>query len=271
MVGTGPFKFKEWVVGDHVTIVKNPDYWNTDGMAHLDEVDLQAGRRGGAALNGLQTGEHRPRPDDRARSTSPTIQGNPNLQVIDRGESCNTVPDLDEPQRTSRSTTRRSARRSPTRSTGRRSIDAFYAGQAVAGRQLDAARHPVRQAARACRPTTSRRPRPLIAESGETDLTIDFYYPSDVTRPYMPDPKGIFEAITARPRGRRLHDRARTPRPGGPTTSTTSTPASRDVAHRLDLRLGRPGQLPQHRVLRLRRRRAVDRVRLQERRARARP
>ena len=37
----------------------------------------------------------------------------------------------------------------------------------------------------------------LIAESGETDLTIDFWYPNDVTRPYMPDPKGIFEAITA--------------------------------------------------------------------------
>jgi peptide/nickel transport system substrate-binding protein len=37
----------------------------------------------------------------------------------------------------------------------------------------------------------------LIAESGETDLTIDFWYPNDVSRPYMPDPKGLFEAITA--------------------------------------------------------------------------
>ena len=37
----------------------------------------------------------------------------------------------------------------------------------------------------------------LIAESGETDLTLDFWYPSDVTRPYMPDPKGIFEAIAS--------------------------------------------------------------------------
>ena len=37
----------------------------------------------------------------------------------------------------------------------------------------------------------------LIAESGVSadKLAIDFYYPSDVARPYMPDPKGEAEAI----------------------------------------------------------------------------
>lgn len=44
-IGTGPFKFKEWVVNDHVTVVKNPDYWlkAPDGQAYpyLDEITFK--------------------------------------------------------------------------------------------------------------------------------------------------------------------------------------------------------------------------------------
>jgi peptide/nickel transport system substrate-binding protein len=37
----------------------------------------------------------------------------------------------------------------------------------------------------------------LLAAAGATGLTLKFYYPSEVTRPYMPDPKGIFTALAA--------------------------------------------------------------------------
>ena len=46
-IGTGAFKFKEWVVGDHLTVVKNPDFWRTPAI--LDEI------------------EYRPIPDESAR------------------------------------------------------------------------------------------------------------------------------------------------------------------------------------------------------------
>jgi peptide/nickel transport system substrate-binding protein len=39
------------------------------------------------------------------------------------------------------------------------------------------------------------RARALLAEAGASNLTVNFYYPTDVTRPYMPNPTNIFTAI----------------------------------------------------------------------------
>jgi peptide/nickel transport system substrate-binding protein len=39
VIGTGPFRFKEWVQGDHVTIVRNDDYY--DVVPNIDEFTLQ--------------------------------------------------------------------------------------------------------------------------------------------------------------------------------------------------------------------------------------
>lgn len=37
----------------------------------------------------------------------------------------------------------------------------------------------------------------LLKESGHSNLSIDLWYPSEVSRPYMPDPQKIFQAIKA--------------------------------------------------------------------------
>jgi peptide/nickel transport system substrate-binding protein len=39
------------------------------------------------------------------------------------------------------------------------------------------------------------RAKQLLAEAGQSNLTVNFYYPTEVTRPYMPNPTNIFTAL----------------------------------------------------------------------------
>jgi peptide/nickel transport system substrate-binding protein len=196
MTGTGPFKFKEWVVGDHVTIVKNPDYWNKEGVAHLDAVTFRKIADTAAVLNALQAGDI-----DLATVFNPvdipTVQGDSSLQVIARGESCNLFHLA--MNQTHKPFDNLKIRQAVAYAINKQNlIDTFYGGNdnaAVAKSWMP--------------PTTAgfkdvglpeydpEKAKSLIQESGvpESDLTFDFWYPSEVFRPYMPDPKGIFQAL----------------------------------------------------------------------------
>ena len=55
-VGTGPFMFKEWVAGDHITVVKNPNYFE-DGKPTLDTIIWKVVPDANALINQLQTGD----------------------------------------------------------------------------------------------------------------------------------------------------------------------------------------------------------------------
>jgi len=193
MVGTGPFKFKSWVVGDNVTVERNADYWNKDAIPYLDAIVFKPVAEEAQRLNGLATGEI-----DFAQTIAPvdiaTISANSELAVIDRGESCNTMQiSINQNYAPVNNVKIREAIAAAVNRDYL--IQTFYAGLAVPAdnwmplntlyaKPLGLPAYDPEKA------------KQLIAESGETDLTIDFYYPSDVTRPYMPDPKGIFEAIT---------------------------------------------------------------------------
>jgi peptide/nickel transport system substrate-binding protein len=195
MVGTGPFKFKEWVTGDHVTLDKNPDYWDTKNVAHLDTITFKPVAEEAQRLNGLSTGEI-----DFAQTIAPTdiatIKKDTNLAVVDRGESCNTMQLSMNHKYTPINNPK--IREAIAYAVNKQYlIDTFYAGLAVPAdnwmpvNTLDAKALGL--------PTYDlQKAKDDVAASGLTgdDLTIDFYYPSDVTRPYMPDPQGIFEAIT---------------------------------------------------------------------------
>ncbi|HEY3059880.1 MAG TPA: ABC transporter substrate-binding protein [Chloroflexota bacterium] len=53
--GTGPFKFVEWVPGDHVTLERNPNYWQT-GKPYLDGINVSILRDQLAMVTQLEAG-----------------------------------------------------------------------------------------------------------------------------------------------------------------------------------------------------------------------
>lgn len=54
-VGTGPFRFKEWAPGDHVSVVRNPDYWQP-GKPYLDQIEVKVLPDAQSALVSLESG-----------------------------------------------------------------------------------------------------------------------------------------------------------------------------------------------------------------------
>ncbi|WP_174614728.1 glutathione ABC transporter substrate-binding protein [Virgibacillus ihumii] len=55
-VGTGPFKFKEWVPGDHLTVVKYDQYWQ-DSYPKVDKITFEPTPENGSRVAKLKTGE----------------------------------------------------------------------------------------------------------------------------------------------------------------------------------------------------------------------
>ncbi|MFN3982985.1 MAG: ABC transporter substrate-binding protein, partial [Caldilinea sp.] len=54
-IGTGPFKFKEWITGQSITLEKNPDYWQT-GLPYLDSIVYRPIAEPSTRIVELQTG-----------------------------------------------------------------------------------------------------------------------------------------------------------------------------------------------------------------------
>lgn len=57
VIGSGPFKFVEWVPGDHVTLERNADYWDTNNIPYIDRYIYRVVVDPAANLQSLVTGE----------------------------------------------------------------------------------------------------------------------------------------------------------------------------------------------------------------------
>jgi peptide/nickel transport system substrate-binding protein len=194
-VGTGPFVFKEWVPGDHVTLTKNPDYWNkAAGGPYLDALTFKPIADTTATLNALQAGDV-----DISQTLAPvdvpTAKADTKLQYYDRGSACNVgvlamnqkFKPFDNPK----------IRQAVSYAINRKAIvDAFFGETGVVLKNW-APPGTIFANDLAVPDYDPEKAKALIADSGVSaaDLAFDFWYPSDVSRPYMPDPKGEFEAM----------------------------------------------------------------------------
>jgi peptide/nickel transport system substrate-binding protein len=79
-VGTGPFKFQEYVQGDHLSLVRNPNYWKT-GLPYLDGIRFQIFKDPQSMLVAFEAGQldavNTPPIRDTAR-----YQKDPNWRVV---------------------------------------------------------------------------------------------------------------------------------------------------------------------------------------------
>jgi peptide/nickel transport system substrate-binding protein len=66
VVGSGPFRFVEWVLGDHVTIARNEDYWVPSYVPTIDTFSIRVVAEAESMIQTLVVGE-----SDTARGVSP--------------------------------------------------------------------------------------------------------------------------------------------------------------------------------------------------------
>lgn len=57
VVGSGPFRFLEWVLGDHATIVRNDDYYNSAQIPNVDSFTFRVVPETTASVQTFLTGE----------------------------------------------------------------------------------------------------------------------------------------------------------------------------------------------------------------------
>ena len=203
MVGTGPFMFKEWDPGDHVTVVKNPNYWDTPNAAHVDQITFKVLSDETATLQALQSGAV-----DEAEVISPTdiaTAKTSGLTIIDRGQSCNLgylgLNQAIWPKGGTTSTptiyANKQVRLAVAEALNKQGyIDALFAGQ---GKVATGFMPPATDGFKAQNLPTydvAKATSDLAAAGLTADQKkIDLYYPSNVSRPYMPDPKDEAQAI----------------------------------------------------------------------------
>ncbi|HNJ97506.1 MAG TPA: ABC transporter substrate-binding protein [Ilumatobacteraceae bacterium] len=190
-IGTGPFKFDSWTPGDKLTIVRNEEYWGTKAL--LDKVIFKPIADGPARRTALENGEIQgydgvdPADLSGLKDGGFQILMRPAFNVGYVGFNQAKPPlDNEKIRQAIAYALNRDALVQAKYPEGAEVASQFLPPE-IFGWSPDVTQYNY----------DPEKAKQLIEESGVTDLTIEFYYPSDVSRPYMPDPTANFEAFKA--------------------------------------------------------------------------
>ena len=190
-IGTGPFKFDSWTPGDKLTLVRNENYWGKPAL--LDTLIFKPIADGPARRTALETGEIQgydlvdPADVQSLKDGGYSVLLRPAFNVGYVGFN-QAKPPLDNLK----------IRQAIAYALNR---EALVKAKYPEGSEVATQFMPPLLFGYAKDVTTydynPEKAKQLIAESGVKNPTLEFYYPSEVSRPYMPDPTANFTAFKA--------------------------------------------------------------------------
>jgi peptide/nickel transport system substrate-binding protein len=190
--GTGPFKFGSWDKANNtITLVRNDDYWGE--KVKLDKAVIKVIKDESARKQELRAstvdGIDFPAPADAAALASEgyNVLVRPAFNVLYLGINQKNNPALKDVR--VRQAIEYAINRQQlvqTKAPKGAEVASQFMPKTVLGYASDVQQYGYDQA----------KAKALLAEAGASNLTLNFYYPPDVSRPYMPNPQEIFTVIS---------------------------------------------------------------------------
>ena len=182
--GTGPFKFTSWTVGQRVVLDRNNSYWGK--RSAIARIIVRPISNNTARLQALQTGEVNGY-DLVAPQDMPTIRNNSKLRLINRPPFNVAYVTINQAKPPMNNVL---VRRAVAYGLDRAGVvNSFYAGRATVAHEFMPSVIPGYEPKVTKYSFNPERAKQLLRQAGlSLPVKIDFYWPTNVSRPYMPSP-----------------------------------------------------------------------------------
>jgi peptide/nickel transport system substrate-binding protein len=189
-VGTGPFTFGGWdKAKNEITLNRNPDYWGD--KAKVDKMIIKIIKDESTRKQELRAGAVQgidfPAPADRKALADEgfKVLDRPAFNILYLGinQKNPKLKDLRVRQAIAHALNREQLVQ--TKGPGGSEVASQFMPSTVLGYAPDAQKYEY----------SPDKAKALLAAAGATGLTLNFYYPPDVSRPYMPNPQEIFTVL----------------------------------------------------------------------------